>query len=82
MQKDKRFALYIWNNNPIKKNELYKNIKEATPNFSVYCYNSKDNVGGIGRFYMVRKMTFCLTETPESFLPKQSDKTIQRQERQ
>jgi spore maturation protein CgeB len=55
-QSDKNFSLYIWNNMPTDKNRLVSNIKLEDPDFEVFLHNSFDNVGGIGRFYMIREL--------------------------
>lgn len=51
-----KFALYIWNNSPGKKKLLLKNIANSEPNFPIYIYNSDENVGGIGRFYLINHL--------------------------
>jgi len=55
-QTDRNFILYIWNNRCSEKDRLIDGIKKAGPNFNVICHHSKENVGGIGRFYMIREL--------------------------
>jgi len=55
-QTDRNFVLYIWNNKPTEKQKLLNKISDAKPKFNVYCHQSIKNVGGIGRFYMVKEL--------------------------
>jgi hypothetical protein len=56
LQNDKNFELYIWNNNYEERRNLELSIKSNQPKFNVYVYHSYENVGGIGRFYMVNHL--------------------------
>ena len=55
-QTDRNFILYIWNNKPSQRDLLIDNINRSNPNFNVLCHQSVENVGGIGRFYMIREL--------------------------
>jgi glycosyltransferase involved in cell wall biosynthesis len=55
-QTDRNFILYLWNNRYSERERLVNNVNRANPNFNVICHHSKENVGGIGRFYMIREL--------------------------
>ena len=51
----KNFDLYIWNNNIKKAHEVEKATKEFKA-FNVTVHNSRNNVGGVGRFLYAKKL--------------------------
>jgi hypothetical protein len=55
-QTDAKFILYVWNNRPDQSTQLMNCIKKSKPRFNIYIHNSKYNVGGIGRFYLIREL--------------------------
>lgn len=55
-QTDKNFILYLWNNKYSEKDKLTDIISKSNANFNIICHHSKENVGGIGRFYMIREL--------------------------
>ena len=50
----KDFKIFIWNNNP----NINEHIKDITKNshLNIEVHNSKENIGGIGRFYYAQKI--------------------------
>jgi hypothetical protein len=54
LQRIMNFELYIWNNNHRQVRILEKLILDSKPEFNIHIHNSKENIGGMGRFYMTR----------------------------
>lgn len=50
----KNFHLYIWNNNTNEKNLLKNIIDKKQHKFNISWYNCEENIGGFGRFIMVK----------------------------
>src|SRR5580700_9679327 len=54
-QAEKRFDLIIWNNNPARFSDISEIVRRCKPTFTVKLVNCDRNVGGIGRFLLVRR---------------------------
>jgi len=53
----KNIHLYIWNNNYDKSELLFSILSEKIyENLNISWYNSRENIGGIGRFLFVKKL--------------------------
>lgn len=55
-QIDKDFNLYVWNNNKEYITEINNIIAEYNNKLNISVIHSEENIGGIGRFYYVKKL--------------------------
>lgn len=53
-QTDKNFTFFIWNNNSSIIEKINEIVKDT--NLNIQINNSKENIGGIGRFYYAKKI--------------------------
>lgn len=60
LQDRQDFHLFVWNNNPEKKEYFEKTLRENS-NFKCSIFHSEKNIGGFGRFYFARYINslFC-----------------------
>lgn len=66
-QDERRIRLFIWNNNPKISKRLEQVIKQCRPSFPVTIVHSRRNIGGLGRFLLV-KHGFISNATPVVFI--------------
>ena len=54
-QCDCKFSLFIWNNNAYRKDDIESIIAICKPSYRITAVHSDQNVGGIGRFLLLRE---------------------------